>query len=352
MKIKFNPAEKSRVSETDFTNLGFGKFFSDNMFEMDYVEGKWQNAQIIPYGNISVSPATMVFHYGQAVFEGIKAFNAKDGVNVFRPKKFFERLNNSCRRLAIPEVEEEIFMDAVTDLVKLEKNWVPKQKNASLYLRPFIFASDPYIGVCVSKTYKFMIIASPVGAYYNDPNVRLYVTDQYIRASKGGLGAAKTPANYAASLMPAELAKKKGFDQVLWLDGVEGKYLEEVGSMNIFVLFEDELATPQLNGSILSGVTRDSVITLAKDFGVKVSERKISIDEVMKAGENNTLKEVFGTGTAAVVSPVTELTYKNKTIKVNSGGKGSLSQRLYDEITGIQYGTKADKHNWMYKVKV
>jgi branched-chain amino acid aminotransferase len=292
-------------------------------------------------------------HYGQIVFEGLKAFYTRMGaINLFRPQKYHERMNLSSQRLCIPKIELDVFMEGLRNLVNLDKDWIPRKRGYSLYIRPFIFAADNFLGVKISETYRFIIITSPVGAYYKEGinPVRLITPGEYIRAAKGGLGAAKTPANYAATLLPAEEAKKKGFTQVLWLDGVERKYVEEVGTMNLFFLIGDELITPPLEGTILPGVTRDSVLHLAKKWKVKVLERRISIDEVFKTSMEGKLKEVFGTGTAAVISPVGEIHYEDQHIIVNDGKIGPLSQKLYDEITGIQYGEKVDDFGWCYLI--
>jgi branched-chain amino acid aminotransferase len=331
------------------TKLNFGEVFSDHMLIIDYKDGKWQAPQIIPYGPMGIYPAMCAIHYGQVVFEGIKAFYNKQGkVNIFRAPKYHERMNKSCRRLCIPEMDYDLFYNSMVELLKLDKAWIPQQKGCSLYIRPFIFATDNYIGVRVSETYRFMIILSPVAAYYKEGlnPVRLITSGEYVRACKGGLGAAKTPANYAASLLPAHEAKEKGFTQVLWLDARDHKYIEEVGTMNICFVINNELITPPLDGTILGGVTRDCVLNMAREWGIKVSERQIPVDEVFAASKNGNLSEVFGTGTAAVISPVGEIQHLNNNIKVNGGKIGALSQKLYNEITAIQYGEKPDKYNW------
>jgi len=344
---------QSRRDQIDFENLGFGEVFSDHMLSMVYKDGEWGPPQIIPYGTIEISPAMCALHYGQVVFEGLKAFYTRMGaISLFRPEKYHERMNLSSRRLCIPRIEFDVFMEGLKNLVNLDKGWIPRKRGYSLYIRPFIFATDNFLGVKISETYRFIIITSPVGAYYKEGinPVRLTTPGEYIRAAKGGLGAAKTPANYAATLLPAEEAKKKGFTQVLWLDGVERKYVEEVGTMNLFFLIGDELITPPLEGTILPGVTRDSVLHLAKKWKVKALERRISIDEIFKASREGKLKEVFGTGTAAVISPVGEIHYEDQHIIVNDGKIGPLSQKLYDEITGIQYGEKVDDFGWCYLI--
>jgi branched-chain amino acid aminotransferase len=345
--------DHSRRDQIDFENLGFGEDFSDHMLIMDYRDGEWSPAKIVPYGPIEVFPAMCSFHYGQMIFEGLKAFYTRMGaINIFRPEKYHERMNLSCQRLCIPEMNFDLFMEGIKELVNLDKDWVPKKRGYSLYIRPFIFATDSFLGVKVSETYRFMIITSPVGAYYKEGinPVKLITPGDYIRAAKGGLGAAKTPANYAATLLPAEEAKKKGFTQVLWLDGVKRKYVEEVGTMNLFFLIGDKLITPPLEGTILPGVTRDSVIHLANEWKIKVVERKLSIDDVFKASKEGKLKEAFGSGTAAVISPVGEIHHNKNRIIINKGKIGPLSQKLYDEITGIQYGEKVDRPGWCHFV--
>lgn len=352
MKINITKTHKSRIDETDFENLGFGEFFSDHMFTLEYKNGEWASPQIVPFGKIEILPSLCSLHYGQVVFEGLKAFHTKNGINVFRPGKYHERMNRSCQRLCIPETGYETFIEGLTELLKLDRNWIPRRKSYSLYIRPFIFATDNFLGVKISKTYRLMIITSPVGAYYKEGfnPIRLVTSGKYVRAVKGGLGAAKTPANYAASLLPAEEAKKEGFSQVLWLDGIEKKYIEESGAMNIFFLIDNELVTPSLESSILEGVTRNTVIHLAGEWGVRVHERRISIDEVLSASNDGRLKEVFGTGTAAVISPVGEIQHNDAIISINNRKIGAFSQKLFDEITDIQYGEKDDDFGWCYRI--
>jgi len=353
LDVKVARTKKSKLSNVDINNLGFGEVFSDHMLIIDYKNGRWQTPQIVPFGEISILPSSCMIHYGQVVFEGLKAFyNKQGGINIFRPQKYHERMNKSCRRLCIPEISYDLFITGLLELLKLDKDWVPRQRGYSLYIRPFIFATDSYIGVRVSETYRFMIIFSPVGAYYKeglDP-VRLITSGEYVRAVKGGLGTAKTPANYAASLLPANEAKKKGITQVLWLDAIEHKYIEEVGTMNICFVINNELITPPPDGTILEGITRDSVLRLARDWRIKVSERPISIDEVISSSRNGTLNEVFGTGTAAVISPVGEIQHLETGITVNGNKIGALSQKLYDAVTAIQYGEKPDTYGWIQTV--
>lgn len=349
--MKIVKTQKSQLKKVDFNNLGFGEIFSDHMHSMDYKEGNWGNEQIIPYGPIEVYPAICSLHYAQIIFEGLKAFCGKNGaIYLFRPQKYHERMNHSCKRLCIPEIGLDVFLNGLKELINLDKAWVPMKRGYSLYVRPFIFATDNFLGVKVSDTYRYLAITGPVGAYYKEGinPVRLVTSGEYIRASKGGLGAAKTPANYAATLLPGEEAKKKGFTQVLWLDGIERKYVEEVGTMNLFFLIGDELITPPLEGTILPGVTRDSVIHLARDWGIKISEQRLSISDVLASSKKGTLKEVFGSGTAAVISPVGEIHHEGQKIVISDNKIGPLAQRLYDEITGIQYGEKPDKFGWRY----
>jgi branched-chain amino acid aminotransferase len=353
MNIEVNKTAKSKLGSTSLQNLGFGEVFTDHMFIMDYSDGKWHSPRIVPFGDIPVSPALCSLHYGQIVFEGLKAFpNKKGGINIFRPQKYHERMNKSCRRLCIPEVEYDIFIEALRQLVIMDKDWIPRKRGESLYIRPFIFATEGFLGVRISKTYRLVIILSPVGAYYKEGlnPVRLVTSGEYVRAVKGGLGTAKTPANYAASLLPAEEAKHEGFSQVLWLDGIEHKYIEEVGSMNICFVIGDEVVAPSLDGTILDGVTRNSALSLARNWGIKVTERKISIDEIFDCAKQGTLKEVFGTGTAAVISPVGMIKHGKSEISINNGKIGQLSQKLYDELTGIQYGEKPDKFGWCVEI--
>lgn len=332
-------------------SLGFGKLFSDHMFLMDYTEGRgWHDARIIPFANITLSPAAMVFHYGQEMFEGLKAYKGCDGrPRLFRPDMNAKRTNSSNRRLCIPELPEEYFVEAVKALVSLDRDWIPSAPGTSLYIRPFIFATDEFLGVAPSKTYRFYIILSPSGAYYAsglDP-VGIWIEDDYVRAVRGGMGFAKAGGNYAVSLAAQVKAHEGGYSQVLWLDGVERRYIEEVGAMNIFFKINGTVVTPMLNGSILPGITRDSVIQICKDKGIPVEERRISVDELLEAQRNGSLEECFGSGTAAVISPVGKLRYKDEVMTINGGGIGEVSQLLYDTITGIQTGSVEDRHGWV-----
>jgi len=338
----------------DETKLGFGTIFTDHMFNMDYsVEKGWHNPRIEPYGAIAMDPSTMVLHYGQGVFEGLKAYrNDAGGIQLFRPLDNFKRMNRSSQLLCIPGHDDAFALEALKQLLTLEKDWVPSEPGTSLYIRPTIVATDPFLGVRASFTYRFFIILSPVGAYYPEGfnPVKILVSKDHVRAVRGGVGEAKTPGNYAASLLAGDKAHEEGYTQVLWLDGVEQKYIEEVGSMNIFFVIDDEIITPMLTGSILPGITRNSVIQLAQHWGMTVSERKISIDEVMQAHASGKLTEIFGSGTAAVVSPVGELKYGDKIITVGDGNVGPVAQRLFDAIQDIQYGKAEDPMAWVVPV--
>lgn len=353
MTIKFTKTTKKR-QKPDNTKLGFGKYFTDYMFEMDYLPNQgWVDPEIKPYGPISIEPSSMVIHYGQTVFEGLKAYLTKDDeVLLFRPQKNVERLNQSSERLCIPPLDEEMAMKAIVEHVKANKDWIPNNEGASLYIRPHVFSTEESLGVSPSNSYKFMVISSPVGAYYSEGfnPVKIYIEDKFVRAVRGGIGAAKAAGNYAASIKAQVIARDKGFSQVLWLDGVEQKFIEEVGTMNVFFKINGEIVTPELNGSILAGITRDSAITLLKDFGYKVTERKVSLDEIMTALKNGELEEAWGTGTAAVISPIGEMYYKGDSVKINNSEVGEVTGRLYDTLTGIQSGRLEDKHGWTVKL--
>lgn len=343
------PKAKPKDSE-----LGFGTTFTDHMFMLDYKEGKgWHNARIEPYHALTLDPAAAVLHYAQAVFDGLKAFRQQDGkVVLFRPQKHAERLVNSCTRMCIPGLDPTAVLESLVSLVRLEQDWAPHTVGTSLYLRPTVIADEPFLGVRPAKSYLYYVIISPVGSYYPEGMnpVKILVVDKYVRAVEGGVGAAKTAGNYAASLFAAEEAKHEGFTQVLWLDGVHRKYIDEVGTMNIMMRIGDEVVTPPLSGAILPGVTRDSVLTILRDWSLNVSERPVSIDEVMEAADQGTLREVWGTGTAAVISPVGELSYKGRRVVINGGQTGDLTQKLYNAIVGIQYGLEPDPRGWTVPV--
>ena len=341
-------------AKPDESNLGFGIHFTDHMFNMDYAPDKgWHNPRIEPYAFMKMDPACMVLHYGQAVFEGLKAYRTDSGsIQLFRPKDNLSRMNRSCQIICIPEFDEEFALEALKELVNLEKDWVPHVPQTSLYIRPTIVAVDPALGLRVSNTYRFFIILSPVGAYYAEGfnPVKIMVSHDHVRAVQGGIGEAKTPGNYAASLLAGQKAKENGYSQVLWLDGIERRYIEEVGAMNIFFVLDNELITPELSGSILAGITRDSVLQLAGKWGLKATERKISIEEVMDAGDSGKLQEVFGSGTAAVISPVGKIKWAEKEITIGSEQIGPLTKRFFKKITAIQYGQAEDPCGWIETV--
>jgi len=350
LDIKITKTTAPKARPADESKLGFGKVFTDHMFLMNYTEGQgWHDARIVPYENFSLSPASMVFHYGQEMFEGLKAYRGKDGkTRLFRPIMNARRTNATNERLCIPKLPEEDFVQAVSAVVKVDEDWIPTAPGTSLYIRPFIIATDDFLGVAPSKTYLFCIILSPSGAYYASglAPVGIWIEDEYVRAVRGGIGFAKTGGNYAASLAAQVKAHDGGYSQVLWLDGVERKYIEEVGAMNIFFKIDGKIVTPMLNGSILPGITRDSVIHLCKSWGMTVEERKVSVDELIEAQKNGKLEEVFGSGTAAVISPVGKLRYMDDVMTIGDGGIGPVSQKLYDTVTGIQNGTAEDPFGW------
>lgn len=355
LNIRIEKTQKPKELPSIDNPLKFGTIFTDHMFIMNYdPKNGWNDPRIVEYQPISLAPSAMVFHYGQEMFEGLKAYKSEDRRTLlFRPNKNIERANKTNRRICIPEIQEEDFLQAIKSIVKVDEQWIPTKQGTSLYIRPFIIATDPFLGVRPSETYQFIIILSPVGAYYPEGlnPVKIWIEDEYVRAVKGGIGEAKTGANYVASLKSQVKAHDSGYSQVLWLDGVERKYIEEVGAMNIFFKINGRVITPELNGSILPGVTRDSVINLCKEWNIPVEERRISINEIEEAFNKGILEEVFGTGTAAVISPVGELKWNNKPMTVADGGIGELSHKLYDTITDIQLGKLEDKLNWVVEVE-
>ncbi len=349
--ITFDTAKVQKKVELP-ENLVFGKTFTTHMFEMDYdiAKGGWVNPTIKEYSKFEISPACMTFHYAQSIFEGLKAYKHENGkIAMFRPEKNIERLNNSCRRMCIPEIDPDFLLNAMKELIKIDQEWIPTKPGYSLYIRPFIFANDAVLGVRPADTYKCFIILSPVGPYYPEgfKPVPILATDEYVRAVRKGVGDCKTSGNYAASLYAQREAKKQGFTQVLWLDGVEQKYIEEVGTMNIFIRFKNEVVTPKLTGSILPGVTRMSVIQVLKDWGYNIVERQVELKEVLEGYKNGELIEMFGSGTAAVISSVGKLKYKDEVLDLGSTEVGELSQKLYNELSGIQNGKVEDKYNWL-----
>lgn len=355
MDIKITKTTSPKAKPQKGDKLGFGHIFTDHMFIMNYTEGQgWHDARIVPYGNISLDPSAMVFHYGQEMFEGLKAYRgADDTIYLFRPDMNAKRANASNERLCIPEIPEDMFVDAIKTLVDVDRDWVPSDDGTSLYIRPFVIATDEFLGVAPSKTYLFIVILSPSGAYYESglAPVGIWIEDEYVRAVKGGMGFAKTGGNYAASLIAQVKAHDSGYSQVLWLDGVERKYIEEVGAMNIMFKINGKVVTPMLNGSILPGITRNSILHVCRSWGYEVEERRISVDELVAAAKDGSLEEVWGTGTAAVVSPVGKLRYMDDVMTIGNGGIGELTQKLYDELTGIQWGKREDPYGWRVEVK-
>ncbi len=354
LNIRYELTKTPKAKPADESKLGFGHIFTDHMFVMDYTTGEgWHDARIVPYGEFAISPAAMCLHYGQTVFEGLKAYRTADGtVQFFRPIENFKRLNKSNERLVIPHIDEQDCLQALHALVEVEKDWVPHTEGASLYIRPFIISVDPFLGVKPADHYMFFIILSPSGAYYEtglNP-VSIYVESKYVRAVRGGMGFAKTGGNYAASLIGQDEAHKQNYSQVLWLDGVEQKYIEEVGAMNIMFVIDGEVVTPMLQGSILPGITRKSALEVCRAKGIPVSERRITIQEIADAYDSGKLTEVFGTGTAAVISPVGHLKWNDKVMIINNNEIGPISQMLYDTMTGIQWGKIEDKFGWIEKL--
>ncbi|MCL2096257.1 MAG: branched-chain amino acid aminotransferase [Oscillospiraceae bacterium] len=353
MKISITLTEKPK-EKPDQNNLGFGQYFTDHMFLLNYAKDKgWHEPRIEPYSPLSLDPASMVLHYGQEVFEGLKAYKNSNGdIRLFRSIDNIRRFNSSNERLSIPAIDEDLFTDALNQLVLTDKDWIPELPGTSLYIRPFLIATDPFLGVRGSESFLFVIILSPVGAYYASgmSPTKILAEDEDVRAVRGGVGYAKTGANYAATIRAQERAKKKGFAQILWIDAIERKYIEEVGTSNAFVMIDGVVITPPLGGSILPGITRDSCIKILKSWDIPVEERQISIDEIIAASDNNKLDEMFSSGTAAVVSPVGELTYRDRTIIIRENTVGPISQRLYDTLTGIQWGEIPDSFNWTTKV--
>ena len=351
MNISTLKVTDSRANQIDANNIQFGRTYSDHMLIADYEDGHWKQPQIVPYGDISMSPATSFIHYGQSIFEGIKAYkNAQGNISIFRPKDNWERFNVSAERMAMPHVPEDIFIDGMKHLITLDKDWVPTSDGCSLYIRPFMFATDEFIGVKPAEKFRFMIITSPAGAYYSIPT-RIYVQKQYIRAFPGGIGFTKAAGNYGACMLPSLQTKQMGYDQILWVDGLEHKYVQEIGTMNVFFKLGDKVITPDLEaGTILAGVTRASVMELLRDKGITVEERPLSIDEIVAAHEKGELREAFGTGTAAVIAPIAELNYEGNMIHLPAEETWEVSSWLKKELADIRYGRKVDTKNWMYKI--
>ena len=349
LDIQISQSNKSKIDKVDFSNFTFGSVFTDHMFECDYINGKWQNPKILPYQSISIEPSASVFHYGQAIFEGMKAYkDSNDELWLFRPKENFHRFNKSSVRLAIPEFPEELFFDALKKLLNLDKEWVKKDEGSALYVRPFVIGNEYAIQASPSKNYKFMIICAPATPYYKG-KVKVIVADKYSRAASGGVGFAKAAGNYAGQFYPTNLAKERGFQQIIWTDSNQHKYLEEAGTMNVFFRIGEKLITAPTTDTILDGVTRKSIIQIAKDEGIDVEVRRITIDEIKEASRNSSLKEIFGTGTAAVVSEISEFEHKEE-LFILPEIEDSYAKKLKKSLVNIQTNKVEDPHNWRYKV--
>lgn len=348
--MEIRKTQHSRLPGLDINNLPFGKVFSDHMFIAEYHDGKWSKSRIVPYGDLQLSPASSMMHYGQAIFEGMKCYRSDEGeVLLFRPKENQKRLNVSARRMAMQEVPEEIFMEGLTELLRLDQNWIPSGDGRSLYIRPFLIASDNYIGVKPSDSYMFLIITTPVGAYYDHP-LKVKVEKTFFRAVEGGVGFVKASGNYGRSLYPTSLAKKDGYDQLIWTDAKEHKYVEESGTMNLMFVIDNVLITPKLGDTILAGITRDSVLQLARDWGMKVEERKISVDEIVEAFHKGTLQEAFGTGTAATIAHISHIGYEGRDYELPAITPETFSSRVGKAMDDIRRGRIADKHDWVFHV--
>ncbi len=352
IKMNLTSSDSLKPKPADVLKIPFGTVFTDHMFSMEYLDGQWNGASIHPYRDLSLNPAALCLHYGQGIFEGMKAYHRGGRTLLFRPERNFIRLNESAARMVMPEVDTDFALSALKQLLKVEREWVPDVQGSSLYVRPTMIGTEAKLGVKPSDEYLFYIILSPVGPYFNEgfSPVKIYLSTEHVRAVRGGVGAAKTMGNYAASLLAGTKAAEVGHSQVLWMDALEHKYLEEVGTMNIFVNFDDELVTPPLTGSILSGITRDSVLTLTKDMGLNVRERQISIDEVIEGIASGKVTEMFGCGTAAIIAPVGSLWYTDNSYTVSDGNTGELTQHLFDELTGIQSGEREDPYGWIVEV--
>ncbi len=350
IEIEKHLVGESRVSQVDFDNIPFGKVYADHMFISDFQDGEWREFRIVPYRGLQLSPATATIHYGQSVFEGMKAYKDQQGAALlFRPLDNHKRLNVSAIRMCIPEIPEEIFMAGLTDLIRIDKAWIPNNPRTSLYVRPFIFATDEYIGIRPSDTYKFMIFTCPVGAYYSRA-VKVKIETRYSRAFEGGTGFAKAAGNYAGSLYPAKLAQEKGFDQLLWTDGKTHKYIEESGTMNVMFRIGDRLVTAPTSDTILQGITRDSVLTLAREWGLTVEERKVEVLEIISAIKDKTLKEAFGTGTAATIAHISTIGFDDVDYELDDSAQWEFSNRVLQKLEGIRRGEEADKYGWVFHV--
>ena len=350
LDIRITKTAASRLSETDFNNLPFGKFFSDHMFVADYENGEWGNFQIVPYGPISVSPVMSSLHYGQNFFEGLKAYNLADGnVSVFRPDKNAARFNRSAYRMCMPELPEEIFIQSIAALVSLDRKWIPSKENHSLYIRPFMFATDPYLGVQPSSTYKYMVLTGPVGAYFSK-NLKVKVETEFSRACEGGYGYAKAAGNYGGSLLPAKKAAEEGYDQIIWTDAKEHAYVEELGAANVMFMLDGVLVTPSTRDTVLNGVTRDTVLTLAREWGIPVEERRVSVAEVIEGIKEGKLTEAFGVGTAATITHISEIGFDGSIYQLSDPATRPFSNKTLKTLNEIRYGLIPDKFGWNYIV--
>ncbi len=339
---------KSRIADVDFSNLEFGKYISDHMLMADYLDGKWQEPAIVPFGDIPMSPAMLSLHYGQSVFEGMKAFKNKNGdICIFRPQKHSDRLNKSLARMCMPEIPEELFIQSLHAIVETDQAWIPTSEGASLYIRPFVFAFEPRLGVKIADHFKFIVLTSPAGNYFSKP-IRLKVEETFVRAAEGGTGFAKCAGNYGGAFYPTQLARQEGFDQVLWTDAKEHKYIDEAGVMNIMFVINGKLITPKLTSALLDGVTRDSILKLASGLGITVEQRKVSVAEIEEAFKDGTITEAFGTGTAAVVSPIATINIHKTDYNLPSAGSESFQQRVKEKLNNIRLGIEPDIHGWNY----
>ena len=350
LDIKITKTNHSRLQETDFSNLPFGRTFSDHMFVADYIDGEWKNFEIVPYGEIGLSPAISALHYGQAFFEGIKAYKHADGqVTIFRPDKNAIRFNKSAERLCMPTLPEEIFVQSIAAVVDIDRDWVPSKAHHALYIRPFMFATDPYLGVAPSATYKYMVLIGPVGPYFSK-TLRVKIETHYTRAAEGGMGYAKSAGNYGGSMLPAKKATEEGFDQLIWTDAKNHEYIEEMGAANVMFVLNGKLITPSTRDTILDGVTRDTVLTLAREWGMEVEERRVSVAEIIEGAKTGKLQDAFGAGTAATIAPVGSISYNGEEYFLSDPKTREFSQKVLSDLDAIKYGRVADTHGWNYMV--
>lgn len=350
LKIEVKKVKRSRIPDTDFADLPFGKVYSDHMFMADFSDGEWKNLRIVPYGKIEVSPATPAIHYAQSIFEGLKAHRGPSGeALIFRPLDNLRRMNISAERMCMPQLPQEIFLESLQELISIDRDWIPETKGAALYIRPFLFSADEYIGIRPSLSFTYMVILSPVGFYYSAP-VRVKIETHYTRAAQGGTGYAKTGGNYGGAVYPAKLAQDEGYHQLIWTDGKAHAFIEESGTMNVMFVINDTLITPALSDSILAGITRDSVLQVARSWGMQVEERKVSVKEIVGALENGLVQEAFGVGTAATIARIEAIGYEGKDYRLPDVAVGHFAASVYDELDGIKHGTRADPYGWIMKM--